>query len=64
MPLIRGKDLCKKQLIDRLLETIGIGWAPMPEWGCPEGIDDYMIKIESYAESLAGYRGCRSVLVP
>lgn len=58
MPALPVKKLRKDDLAAQLLAVIGVGQAPLPAWGCPEGIDAYMERLTDYLTPLAGARRC------
>lgn len=51
-------SLLKDDLSRNLLSALGITGAPLPEWGCPEGVDAYVDRLVRYAGTIADFRGC------
>jgi hypothetical protein len=64
LPGVNGKEMRKQELADSILSALGVGWAPLPEWGCPEGIDAYMARLMAFAGCLAESRGCAARDLP
>lgn len=64
LPVVNGKEMRKQELADSILSALGVGWAPLPEWGCPEGIDAYMARLMVFAGCLADFRGCAARDLP
>ena len=58
LPLLRGRDMRKSELSCHFAEAVGFGWPPLPEWGCPEGIDAYMARLAAYVDAAAARHGC------
>ena len=58
MPAVSVKKMRKEDLVANLMGVIGVGLAPLPEWGCPEGIEAYMARLMAFLAPLAAARGC------
>lgn len=58
MQVLSGPDMRKDVLAGHLMGVLGIGLAPLPEWGCPEGVDEYMGRLKIYVDNLARARRC------
>ena len=58
LPMLTGRQMHKEELRDHFMSSLGVGYAPLPDWGCPEGLDAYMKRLSRYVTTLADYRGC------
>lgn len=64
LPVLKGPELRKGELTESFSLALGIGWAPLPEWGCPEGIDSYMGRLTRYVRDISAARGVRAGDLP
>ena len=66
LPVLKKSEMCKARLSEHFLNALGMGWAPQPEWGCPEGIPAFMGRLEGFVRGEAARRGCepRDLRIP